>query len=383
MIGKSKEWCFDLLINGTSVIKERGDLQSFKYTEYSGNILPTYSITLNIANSTSGILAQLNDSSTVQVKFGRDPGTAQTHNIKVQSTATNVTGGTLVLSIEGVMLANYYTIETYCKVHSEKSSLKQIQETATRMGYWSFETNVADSGDNQKWIQPSVTDKVFIDYIWSHAYIPDSFSDICITGDRKFRYIDLKRAYNGSPKWILVTGEESDGVSSSDLVTSGAGVAGSTSAEFNQWLGYPRANYTHSLDSDEESCFSPRLVAMGSTIKGDIDQNIHMRFGEQFFTSENTNKYYYESNKNQVYNLHAWSVFSLIETVRGAYKPVHCLDVVRYKSGKYNSNQPDLNVYTSGTYIVAKVEHTIADETYEAALELVSSTPIAQTRISK
>ena len=171
-------------------------------------------------------------------------------------------------------------------------------------------------------IQPSISNKQFVDELWSTLYIPDSFALIAITMAGQFRIMDLKSLVATDPVFNFTykpSGKNDIEVKKRTL--------DDNSGVNNYLFGYIRQQEFWNEDSLEHYVSTTGNTTMMSMSDSFNRDNVWM-INTQTATNDNMYNEYWECRAN---NLANWALFSSINT-QCWYEPgwydIKCLDLV-------------------------------------------------------
>lgn len=343
------------------------DLLKFTLIEEAGNSLPSFELVFKTRDSK--ILKYFNEGNLIKYQFGVDEDKLNDCPLRVLKKEFKKLGqGEVVIRLVGLYDALEYV--TNCKImdYSDKSGIEVIDEVAGN--YFLKNFNVTSSSDSQTWLQHNIPDKKFINDVWMHSYIDNSFIAIGITSEGEFILKDIKKDLaekNGEPIWRFVQNVNNE---EKDITYEGDFSIDSQSGFINHWLGYGRKKSIRVLENAEDSLleseFNPLLAITNSL---DRYSNVNSRVAEFGLLNDNVHENYWKAYYQNLTNL---SIFSTITTTLSYSKRLlpnmKVLDLVMFKdeeTEEFLEAEED-----SGLYYITKISRTIANRQLVTLVDL-------------
>ena len=332
---------------------EESDLLRFKLIEEAGNVLPTFE--LIFLSWDTGVFSYLHEGYTIETSIGIND------NKKITSLLTP-TGFTAVpqgpdrweIRIKGLYSAQNYITPKNTIITADKSGVAVIKDVA--FAHFDTDFNINVSNDSQRWNQQNISDKMFVNNIWLHSYIPDSFVGIGITSDGTFRLRDMKKARTLPHDWNFTRSIENP---NKDIVHNGDLVIASTGGFTNSWMGYGQEKRVYTLEDGLEELQSlTSYPQMATTSKLAQDPLVGPRFQGFAMQSGNVHSDYEKAYMQNMVNLALFSSVKVQFSFTGVFEEVKVLDTALL-SDSTASFTSDSSEETSGKYWVTKVARII------------------------
>ena len=341
------------------------DLSYLSIEENAGNSLPVFR--MSFLTSIDNILSYLNEGNSLNISIGQD----QTNPIDIELVPTRIQKvksgrNRLSISLEGLLKATGFNLNKRVSISDKLSGIEVVKDVASR--YFSVDSNLEKSQDNQYWIQPHISDKKYIDSVWIHSYIRDSFISTGITMDGTFRAYDMKAKIKNGPVFNLSNeGDAQNGIQYDN----------DYSVEINQglvnWLvGYGQEKLVFSLEDEDYQYVSEEskpILAITNELarKSDIEKRYH----ENGIQTENTHPLYWTAALRNITNNALFGAVKITLTVRDRYIPFKVLDVVNFKDIGVDFDNPNsAQTSISGLYVISKVIRHIEGKILTTTLEL-------------
>lgn len=363
MIGVVSQYLIKFkLDNNVDFISEE-ELLNFELLEEAGNVLPSFKLEFKLRDE--NIIKYLNESNVLEIALGESE--LSVFNIRMRilhSTIKRESKNQYMITLTGLQERLDYLSQDYVAVSDKKSGVETIIDTV--QSYFKVDTNILRSEDSQYWIQNNIPDKLFINNVWMHSYIKDSFLALGISVDGKFILRDMKKTIRNGSKWRLTNSNSSD---SKDIKFEGDYIIDSESGFINQWMGYDR--YKNVLDIEEgelskiESSLRP-MLAMSKNMNR--TKNIDKRALEFGLLNDNVHEKYWDAYIQNITYLAKYSSNKIFISYSNLYKPMKVLDIIMLKDDELSTSQSSEG--HSGLYIITKIKRTIREKVFYTTLEL-------------
>jgi len=350
--GVDGQYILSISLNGNSDFIEPEDLEELTIYEYAGNILPTFE--LNFRSNDETLLKSLNEGNSINVQTGKS--TSESIDISLYpNTLKTVKDGPDMryYEVKGFAASISYITNHNLQITDEKSGI----EVAIELGNDNFskvESNVFKSSDKQKWIQPNITDKQFMNQVILHSDLGTSFPVYGITSDGIFIVKDLLKALSSGFDWRLTKNP----LKPNDISYDSDVTIDSKSGFINSWIGYGKElKVINSIDGKVESVFEDPEVIMSMSKELDKSSDIERRFGGTRNINDNVHAKFWESHNHNLQSLANLSKIDNTLSFTDQFHYVKPLDVVMFTE-ESNSNTIQAGEEQSGLYIVSGVVRT-------------------------
>lgn len=372
MIGVQGQYVLQFSISTHKTLKDfisEDQLITFKLIEEAGNLLPIYE--LIFYNDNEEIFQLLHEGNDLDCTFGETENNAFTSKLTVTHSTCNKDGGDRrIIYLKGIYSAIPYITNSKMFISDYKSAIEVLKDKAVaNFGSKSVISNITKSSDKQRWIQPSSSDKKFVNELWLHASIPGSFPAIGISSDGKFIIKDIVKDVKEGDKtlmWKFISAGVSD---SKDIVYDGNAVIETNTGFINNWLGYGRE--LNALDLDTSFDFrileeANPVIAMSSRMAKRIE--VDKRFASVGIQNENTHENYWQAYMHNLTHLASFQNIKVTFTFQSMFKPVRILDKVNFSDK--NTSGVGSSEFSSGVYYITKIARNITHRQFSTTVVL-------------
>lgn len=372
-IGVKGQYTLKFSVAGNDKLKDfikEPDLITFKLIEEAGNLLPIYELVFY--SSSEDIFNVLHEGNDLDCTMGKDDNDKFTCKLTITTSTSSKSGvEKRVIRVTGLYSVLSYVTNSKMFISDNKSAVEVLTDKAIEsFGSKNIISNIEKSHDKQRWIQPNSSDKTFLNELWLHANLPNSFLAIGVSSDGKFIIKDMLKDIQGDDKtlmWRFVT--DSNYKDKRDIVYNGDAVIETNTGFVNSWMGYGRELYAVDLDTSFDSKVlelpSP-MIAMSSRMAKRIE--IDKKFASMGFQNENTHESYWQSYMHNLTSLASFQNIKITFTFQSQFKFVRILDKVYFKE---NSNTGSgSSEYSSGIYYVTKVSRNITNRMFSTTIVL-------------
>lgn len=286
------------------------NLIQMKILEQAGNTMPM--MELSFKSGGSKILRYLNETNPLKVQLGVTEIRIDTEYRIYHKTVDHDSDGFYKITIFCLLNNGNYLLapkrRTIGNALSDGTPVSgfEVMLTVAQENFGVIETNIANSEDYMLRIQPGISNKQFIDDLWSTLYLPDSFALIGITMAGKFRVMDMKKLVSTDPVWNFTYKPQN---TKTDIQIKKRSI--DDQAGVNNYLfGYIRQQEFWNDDSGEHyvsTTGNSTLMSMSNNFNRD---NIWLQ-NTQVCTNDNMYNEYWECRAN---NLANWALFSSVNT---------------------------------------------------------------------
>lgn len=303
------------------------NLVQLKIIEQAGNVMPMFEMTFKC--SSSKMLKYLNETNPLRVQLGVKEIKIDTEYRIYHKTINYDSNGWYIITLYCLMNVSNYLLSpkrrTFGNELSDGTPISglDILLTVANENFSVVETNIQHSEDYMLRIQPGISNKQFVDELWSTLYLPDSFALTAITMSGKFRCMDMRSLVTTDPVWNFTFKP----VSTKKDIEVKKRTVDDNSGINNYLFGYIRQQEFWNEDSLEHyvsTTGNETLMSMSSSFNRD---DIWLQ-NTQVATNDNMFNEYWECRAN---NLSNWALFSSINAqchFEPGWYDVQCLDLV-------------------------------------------------------
>lgn len=366
ILGVENQFYFSLEIGDIKDVLGTEDLISFILIEQAGNILPTFEFTFQSENEK--LISRLHEGTDIKVQFG--PSRDDFDDIILTATKLQIEqkGKSLnVYSMKGFSSNLKYSQSPVKFISDKKSGVEVIIEKAREN--FKVKTNVLSSSDSQYWIQHNIPNRFFINEVWMHSYIRNSFLSCAITANNEFILKDIKQEISNKadkPDWTFSAtevGRDFVSYASDFIVVSKTGLV-------NSLVGQGRSELFYDLSSGSNEIISKEAEAIFALTRNIAKRSdLEKRFLGSNATNDNVHSNYWRAYKQNLTGNITLGAITNIINIKGGYKRLKPLDIVVFKSpSTIDENQSQ--EYFSGSYIINKTIKTISGNEFNSAVEI-------------
>lgn len=373
MIGIEGQFVIGVTLGSRSDFLSLGDLQEFTIIEDAGGVLPTYLLSFKIFDDS--LLAELNAGNQVKVSFGQSRDNVTNITLSIFSHQIQPQGANCKLvTITGLLhKPDYLTTAKLVNYSEKKSTVEVIKEVASRN--FTVVSNINKSSNPHLNIQPNITDKEFLNKIWLHTDLGDSFPVVGINIRGEFMVHDFKLLVRAGHKWKIGTDADCIGIAPDYVSSSNAGFVNTQYARKSNTLSMDINSISSLLGSVSPLMILSKYMNVGKvpTIPNVTGLKIPSLPGVKnsmpSFINENVPSTYAESVLNNTQRLASFSSNKILVTLMpNQYIPVSILDIVMFKQP--HLGRAEAAEQESGLYIVTKVARTIENSMLLTTLQL-------------
>lgn len=335
------------------------ELKELIISEVGGNILPYFE--LRFKSEEEGIISKLNDGHSIDIQFG------ETRDSMVP---ISLVGKKLSYSRESI---SEYLIEVKGFLAQGKylsnSSIQSVQGTSISAArsiiskYFKPMISVGNTNDSMTWVNPNQSDRKFVTDILMHSYIPNSFLSFAVTADNRFIIKDMVneiKTKKDNPDWILGQATERRDQLKAVPYLSNYDVL-NDSGVTNELSAYKNEMQIFNMNTGADAALtgeSRTLMALSRQVAKNAE--VEKKYNGAYALSGNTHPNYWRGyQQNLIGNMSLHGVRVGI-TIREGLKTFRPLDIVRFQDfSSEDSNQA--NEYTTGLYVISKVQKKIVD----------------------
>lgn len=365
MIGIESQFIYNFKLGQENDFIREEDLVEFTLIEEAGNILPTWQIAFSTNNES--VISSFNETNIFEVSFGKDLNDLVSAPLAVQSIDVFRQGNDKrLINANGVYNALGYLGDSKLTTRPNASAVSIIKQIASNYFNYSKES-ISTSNDSQTWIQPSISDRKFVNELWLHSDLGNGIPAIGISSGGDFIIKDLRQEGAKKFKWkFTYNNQDKDGI-----IYDGDYVFQDKTSFINTWTGYGRQKYVYDIESgvENEICIRPEpLIALTSKIARSNDVN--KRFTKTGMTSDNTHDNYWLSAMQNVMNLAQLSATKITLSFPNKFVDIKVLDQVQFIDDSTKSDGNQASGFNSGVYFVTKVARTVSNRQIATVVEI-------------
>lgn len=361
MISVEGQYIFIFSLADKGDFIDEDDLISFLLVEEAGNVLPTFDFGFTTKDET--ILRYLNEGNNLKISFGKDKDSLIDIELVISSFVFHRAGESkLVIEIKGLYSALPY-ISTGKIRTINSSGIAAINQVVS--DYFIPDFNIIASSDSQNWIQHNIPDKKFVNEIWMHSYLANSFIGVGISSNGEFILKDMKALVAEDPSYRFTTNIEKD----TDIYYDGDYVVTSNAGFLNHWIGYGRQKHLFTIEEGSELNSlqsSESLLALTGTLARSAA--ISKRIAQAGVLSDNVHANYWNAFLQNLQSLAIFSSCQITLSFHNIYIPLRILNLVMFLDTGIGQKQA--TEYYSGKYFVSKVARSISNRQFTTTVQL-------------
>jgi len=374
VIGVDGEYLLKFDVGDEKDFLNRDDFETLTLVEEVGNVLPTFEIGFTTRNDK--IMGLLNETNDIELSFGRsNKDLLDTKLYTARFVATPGGHAKRSISANGFYSAIDYITPSNVFLSDEKSGVEVIKEI-TAKHFPHFESNIDVSEDKQIWIQPNFTDRKFVNDLWMHSHLPDSFPAVGIASDGTFILKDILKDIKDAGKdpvrnkayaWKFTVNPEDD---EKEILIDPDPVIQSNSGFINNLVGYTKERAVYDIESGLTEIIrgeNKTLLALASKIAKRSEMGNH--FLGINTRNENLHENYWNAFYNNLTRLISFGALKVTTSFQGVFKPVKILDLVMFKDPGLG-NTTASSEFATGLYYVTKVARTTQKNQVATVVEM-------------
>lgn len=365
MVGVDGQFLFKFRIQDREDFINTEDLLYFKLCEAAGNVLPTFEIAfVTLDEKLLGLFHESND---IQVSFGQDRDSlTDIKLVPMRMTPTRAGVNKHMIVANGFYSALGYINNDNVFISNKLSGVEAIKQIAAKHFNVSGTFNLAKGFDSQNWIQSAMPDRLFVNQMWMHSNLPNSFPAIGISSDGKFILKDIKLALKQDFKWRFTPNVQT----ARDIHYDGDYATDYNTGFINNWVGYTREKTIYNLEAGSESILSNTTKPIMSLTKEIAKRaEIEKRYAQAGIISDNVHAEYWSSYLRNLSSLAVLASVKNTLSFTGVYKPVRVLDLVMLKEDSVASNTGESSEYNSGLHFITKVARSVQNSKLTTVVE--------------
>jgi hypothetical protein len=370
MIGVDGQYILSFTVGKEKDFIAPDELLIFSLIEEAGNALPTFQLSfLTVKDS---ILYSLNEQNSLNVSYGKTTQNTVTSRLVVTKLESNRVGeNRRQITVIGLYAALGYLGTSKQFISDKKSGVAVMKDIVSP--YFVPDFNIDSSTDTQNWIQYNISDRKFVNDLWLHADLGDSFPTIGISSDVRFILKDVLKDINKDYKWRFTTRNED---AKRDILYDTDPAFSLDTGLINNWVGYSREKLVYNMEEGSSAFVKeevePTLSLANKLVK---TADVEKRFASVGVINENVHENYWKSYQKNLASLAQFSSMKLTLSFRDKFVPIRILDLCMYMEEEIEGNADQASEYHSGLYFVTKVSRTIANSTFVTLVQICREAP--------
>jgi len=316
----------------------------------------------------TSILRYLNEGNPLEMAMGEDDIAMTNINFRIlNKQISKISQHKYLIRLTGLYDDMSYYTDCRINITDKVSGIEAIIDTAEN--HFGIDTNVTKSQDQQYWVQSNVSNKMFINQVWMHSWLVNSFPAIGITSDGIFVIRDVKKLIKKLTTedyaWKFISTDSTK----PDELTFDQYKVESNTGFINLWVGYEREKEVLNLDTGVEGVITPSLNTMLS-LSTDLDRmaDIGTRASEFGVVNENVHPKYWVAYQQNLSYLSIFGSTKIVLQFTGKYANIRVLDLVLLRDMDLELKQSE--EYYSGAYLVTRVTRILENKNFITMIHL-------------
>ena len=309
----------------------------------------------------------MNETNVFEVSFGKNLDELVSAPLSIQSVDIFRQGNDKrLVNANGVYSALGYLGDSKLSNRPSTSAVAVIKEVASTYFNYSKDS-ITTSNDSQTWLQPSISDRKFINELWLHSDLGNGIPAIGISSAGEFIVKDIRQEGNKPFKWKFTYNPTQP----NEIEYDGDYIFQDKSSFINTWTGYGRQKFVYDLESGETSeiCLKPEpLVALTNKIAR--NEAVSKRFTKVSMSSSNVHTNYWISAMQNVSNLAQLSANKITLSFPNRFIDLKVLDQVMFSDDNVKSGGNATAGFHTGIYFVTKIARTVSSRQLATVVEL-------------
>ncbi len=365
-VGIEGQYFFKFKIQDREDFINTEDLILFKLCEEAGNLLPTFELCFTTFDEK--ILGLLHEGNDLQVSFGQERNSLVDIKLVVmRMTPTRQGANRRMVSCNGFFSALGYLNTDNVFISTKKSGIEVMKDIASKYFSTGSTFNVLKSTDSMNWVQSAKPDRAFINDLWMHSNLVDSFPAIGISSDGKFICKDIKKALKEEFKWRFTANVKTV----KDIYYDGDYAPDHNTGFINNWVGYTREKTQYNLEAGTEQQISNTVKPVMSMTKEIAKRvEIEKRYAQAGIVSDNVHSEYWTAYLRNLSSLATLGAVKNTISFTDIFKPIRVLDLVMFKEDSIESTNNEASEYNSGLHFVTKVARSVQNGKFLTVVEM-------------
>lgn len=363
-IGVEGQYIFRFDLGSKTDFINEENLGSFTLIEQVGNILPRFE--LSFITLDDEILSHLHEGNDLRVSFGRNTNDLTDATLAIIEMESSKKQSARDIGVAGLYSAIKYTTETNNFISEELNALEVMNEIVSQ--HFIPEFNIEADESLQRWIQYNISDMKFINQLWLHSFLEESFIATGITSDGRFLAVDVKKSFEDDFAFKFTQKESS---SEPNSINYDSDFSLKVDRGFvNNFVGYPRERLIFGFEDGAANLVTEQVEPLLSLTQNFAKRaDIEKRFNLSGVINQNTHVNYWRAAQK---NLAHWISFgdtTITLSFSNAFFPIKILDVVMFKDDSSQKFGQSAEAH-SGLYIVTKVSRNVGARQFSTVVEL-------------
>lgn len=376
MVGINGQYIFTFSIGDQNDFIAENELEAFVMIEEAGNSLPTFQLTFISAIDT--ILSVLHEDNDLLVSYGKSAENMITSRLAITRVESNRVGqNRREITVVGLYSALGFLGNSNLFITEKVSGLEALQTIVKK--HFTLKSNIDKSLDAQNWVQPNITDRAFVNKLWLHSDLDNSFPAVGISSDGTFIVKDVLKELaefkNKNPNYTWRFTPDPNDVTR-DIMYDGDPVFSFDTSLINNWVGYGRQRLVYNTEGGTTS-FVRQVAepAISLTDQMVTRTGINKRFAATGIHNNNVHKNYWPAYQKNVASLAGFSSMKVTISFRNQFYPVKVLDLSMYLEETIEGNSSKSAQYHSGLYFISKVSRSISNRTFTTLVQMTREAP--------
>lgn len=349
-VGVEGQFVLDIKLSSNPKVQV-STFHDFTMIEQAGNLLPTFELAFSASPELEKEWVETLKIPMLLAVSMNSPEKIATNLQIITPSVHEEREGIKSYTAAGAFYAPAFTQTPYITT-AKKSSGTEVLKQVAKKHFQNVDTDrMTDSGEQQIWPQPHITDKLFMDYVSARCYIKDSFIGTAILSDGTYRIVDVVKLSNSDADWEVFGDKEKA------LQPLKMPAAASKTGFMNHKQCYGMDTPIYCQDSGVRTVHRPNIKFGFVENKHAEVPEIQRRTLAPVVSSMSSDPKSIMAKANFDYGHALVSMESIQVTVASHFFPVKVWDVV--KLNEPDSNMSGLNINHSGKYIVSRVSRTV------------------------
>lgn len=364
MVGIEGQFLFKFKIQDREDFINTEDLIFFKLCEAAGNILPTFEI--GFTTFDESLLGLFHESNDIEVSFGQDRDSlTDVKLVPMRVTPTRAGMHKHMIVANGFYSALGYLNTDRVFISDKKSGVEVIRDKVAQ--YFTPTFNITKSFDSMNWVQSATPDRMFVNKVWMHSNVQNSFPAVGISSDGRFILKDVKAELATDFKWRFTAAPKA----AKDIYYDGDYATDYNTGFINNWVGYTREKTLYNLEEGSESQLSNVTKPVMSMTKEIAKRaEIEKRYAQAGIQSDNVHSEYWACYLRNLSSLAVLGSVKNTVSFSNLFKPIRVLDLVMFKEDSTQSLNGESSEFASGLHFVTKVARSVQNQKLTTVVEL-------------
>ena len=365
MVGVEGQFLFKFRIQDREDFISTEDLIYFKLCEEAGNMLPTFEMCFTTTDEK--LLGLFHESNDIEVSFGENlDSMTDIKIVPMRVTPTRAGANKHQIVANGFYSALAYLNTDRVFISDKKSGVEVIKDVASRYFNTSGTFNIAKSVDLQNWVQSATPDRLFVNQMWMHSNLTNSFPAVGISSDGRFILKDIKAELNKDFKWRFTPKVQN----AKDIYYDGDYATDHNTGFINNWVGYTREKTIYNLEAGSQSILSNITKPVMSLTKEIAKRaEIEKRYAQAGILSDNVHAEYWSCYLRNLSSLATLGAVKNTISFSDKFKSIRVLDLVMFKEDSVDEPNAT-SEYKSGLHFVTKVARSVQNSRLTTIVEL-------------